>query len=206
MSEMVYDLGTWSAERSDDDDGAAPAEEPEPWTIAEDSNWLCLTDVHRLDSLSALLNALLTPRTPLVHLQIQFTTALGGAAVLGCRQHLSQLEMLNLYAAPHSPVAGSILGALQALLEQAPRVKEVYAQLDEAPGPLPGFLAQRAWRRLRLAGGLTELPADGPYLSGRLAFCCRLARVPGLRLVVMALRCCAPAHTSSLCTRPLLQS
>lgn len=151
----------------DEEEGAARADKP--------SHSLFLDEMQHLDSLRALLDALLSPRTPLHSLCIHAAAPLAPAAVLGCGEHLASLTALDLSA--RQLPASSQLAVLQALLEQAPHVTALGVGLRGLGGPLPAFVAQRPWRQLRLtSNGFTELPAQGVYLSGEPSCIAAVAR------------------------------
>ena len=144
---------------------------------------LSLEDVQRLDSLRTLLDALLSPRTPLRSLQILTGISMPAATVLGCEQHLSGLTALELSTRFLLIGGAVVLEALQALLEQAPQVTALTVGLSRLGGPFPAFLAQRPWRQLHLSwNGFTALPASGAYLSGEAVLL--------LGLIARCSRCC----------------
>ncbi|KAL4443581.1 hypothetical protein ABPG75_011318 [Micractinium tetrahymenae] len=125
---------------------------------------LSLEGVQTLAGLRPLLDASLTPRTPLRCLSIDMHAPLPAADVAGCETHLSSLQALRLSHFARRQ-EGASPGTLESLLEQAPHLTSLTATKC-LQGTLPTFLANRTGLQDLYLGfnGLCDLPA-GPYLS-----------------------------------------
>ena len=133
--------------------------EVDPSDASGASGVLEVTRANRLPSLQRLAEALVPAGKPLTALRLQ-SCQLGAAALQGCSA-LRGLDSLLLLD-NRSEVA-----ALEQLLQQAPRLKELVLHNGFASGSslAPCLVSRQGLESLTLIGGvLHELP-PGPYLS-----------------------------------------